>query len=452
MQFTDRTDAGKRLAKLVTKYRDESPVVLGLPRGGVPVAFEVARALDAPLDVWVVRKVGAPGNPELGVGAVAEGGIVYLNERTMDAVGVVEEDIEDTIREKSEEVARRVRLFRGNVPAPSLTGKTVILVDDGIATGGTVHAAIQALRKVNPAKIVLAIPVAASQSLDELRSHVDDVACVHPTPNLYAIGAYYDVFDQLEDDEVRELLDRAHGAYTRRGRTGSGADTEPREISIPVGNLQLSGTLTLPESPIGLVVFAHGSGSSRFSPRNRHVADVLRRYGLATLLFDLLTEQEEEIDDVTAELRFDIGLLGKRLVAVTDWVRSRPELASLPLGYVGSSTGAAAALVAAADRPDVVAAVVSRGGRPDLAWDRLPFVRAPTLLVVGGEDRVVIGMNQRAAAQLRAPKRLVIVPGATHLFEEPGTLDAVARIAGEWLSEQLPIRGIHPGTQPEVSA
>jgi dienelactone hydrolase len=208
-------------------------------------------------------------------------------------------------------------------------------------------------------------------------------------------------------------------------------------VSIPVKGAKLRGTLNIPADARGLVLFAHGTGSSRHSPRNRYVASVLREGGLATLLFDLLTEEEEAIDLRTRHLRFDINLLAERLVAVTDWLREHPDTGTLSIGYFGASTGAGAALVAAARRPDAVGAVVSRGGRPDLASAALPAVSAPTLLIVGGCDLPVIEMNREALGQLRVEKELVIVPGATHLFEEPGTLEEVARLARRWFERHL---------------
>jgi len=213
--------------------------------------------------------------------------------------------------------------------------------------------------------------------------------------------------------------------------------TAEREVRVPAGEVVLDGTLSLPAAARGVVLFAHGSGSSRFSPRNRAVAGTLQAAGLGTLLMDLLTREEEAVDMRTGHLRFDIGLLARRLVAATDWLRAEPATAKLAVGYFGSSTGGGAALVAAAMRSEDVAAVVSRGGRPDLAGPALPLVRAPTLLIVGGRDEVVIGMNREALAQLRAEARLEIVPGATHLFEEPGTLEEVARLARDWFVGHL---------------
>lgn len=209
-----------------------------------------------------------------------------------------------------------------------------------------------------------------------------------------------------------------------------------RDITISTSAGSIHGTLAIPEGATGIVVFAHGSGSSRHSPRNREVAAALQDAGFATFLFDLLTAQEDAIDQRTREYRFDIPLLGNRLVTVTDWLREQPETANLNVGYFGASTGAAAALIAASKRADTKA-VVSRGGRPDLAGEALGQVTAPTLLIVGGNDEPVIGMNERAKAHLKGPSELVIVPGATHLFEEPGTMEQVIEHATRWFRAHL---------------
>ena len=212
---------------------------------------------------------------------------------------------------------------------------------------------------------------------------------------------------------------------------------QEREVRVPAGLATLEGSLGIPNSAGGVVLFAHGSGSGRHSPRNRYVARVLREANLATLLIDLLTPDEEEVDLRTTHLRFDIGLLAQRLVGATEWLMQNPDTKELRIGYFGASTGAGAALVAAAERPDEVGAIVSRGGRPDLAGDALPLVKAPTLLIVGGNDEPVIGMNEEALARLRAEKRLQIVPDASHLFEEPGVLEEVARLAAGWFALHL---------------
>ena len=208
-------------------------------------------------------------------------------------------------------------------------------------------------------------------------------------------------------------------------------------VQLTLGSVTLEGTLAIPAGATGIVLFAHGSGSSRHSPRNRYVAEVLREGGLATLLIDLLDAAEEHEDDRTFRLRFDIHLLARRVAAATDWLRQNPAVSHLRIGYFGASTGAAAALVAAAEHPDEVAAVVSRGGRPDLAMPVLDRVKAPTLLIVGARDLPVMEMNHQALLRLRAEKRLDIVPGATHLFEEPGTLEQVALLARDWLLAHL---------------
>jgi len=208
-------------------------------------------------------------------------------------------------------------------------------------------------------------------------------------------------------------------------------------VRVAAGPVTLEGNLSLPDGARGVVLFAHGSGSSRLSPRNRHVARLLNEAKLATLLVDLLTPDEETIDVQTAHLRFDIGLLAERLVGATDWLTEQPDTRHLRIGYFGASTGAAAALVAAAVRPEVVGAIVSRGGRPDLAGRALARVRAPTLLIVGENDEVVLELNRQALVMLRGEKRLTIVPRATHLFEEPGALDEVARLARAWFERYL---------------
>lgn len=210
-----------------------------------------------------------------------------------------------------------------------------------------------------------------------------------------------------------------------------------RSVRIPADDVWLSGELDIPTGARGVVLFAHGSGSSRHSPRNQFVAKVIREAGIGTLLFDLLTREEEIEDAVTAELRFDIGLLARRLEDATAWIASQPETRQLAVGYFGASTGGGAALVAAANLGSRIAAVVSRGGRPDLAGSSLPEVRSPTLLIVGGLDDVVIGLNEEALAQLQCEKTLKIVPGATHLFEEPGTLEQVAALSADWFRRHM---------------
>jgi putative phosphoribosyl transferase len=320
------------------------------------------------------------------------------------------------------------------------------------------RAAVRALRQQQPRRVVLAVPVGARETVDAFRDEVDEVVCLETPEDFRAVGLWYEDFAQTSDEEVLELLERARREHvpetgtaptpsaTQQPATRRGEARE-RAVRVPADGVLLDGDLALPPDPRGVVLFAHGSGSSRHSPRNRYVARVLREAGFGTLLMDLLTREEEAVDDITAHLRFDIDMLATRLVAATDWLEREPDTRGLPVGYFGASTGAGVALVAAAMRPGDVRAVVSRGGRPDLAGRALPAVRAPTLLIVGGHDEPVIELNERARAQMRARTRLVIVPGATHLFEGPGTLEQVAQLAAEWFTTNL-----QPAPQPAATA
>jgi len=440
MFFVDRSDAGRRLAEKLTHERGEDVVVLGLPRGGVPVAFEVARELQAPLDVIVVRKLGVPYQPEFAMGAVGEGGVRVINEPALRMAAVSEQELAAVERRERATLESRALRFRGRRAAVELTGRTAVLVDDGIATGSTMRAACQVARARGARRVVVAVPVAAHQALSQLHGIADEVICLQTPHAFWAVGQWYGDFAQVSDAEVADLLDRAALAATpEQAELGAGCDDPPvrdEEITIPVRDVSLAGHLYVPEPARGVVLFAHGSGSSRFSPRNRHVADVLNRAGLGTLLFDLLAPGEE-LDRANV---FDIELLAQRLGVVTHWVADQPGCANLPLGYFGASTGAAAALVAAAGPGTHITAVVSRGGRPDLAWDRLPYVHAATLLIVGGYDDEVLRLNREAQRRLRCENHLAVVAGATHLFEEPGTLQVAAELARDWFVAHLAAR------------
>ena len=430
-KFRDRSEAGKVLATRLRHLRGAGVVVLGLPRGGVPVAYEVARELDAPLDVIVVRKVGVPGQPELAMGAIGEDGVRVVNDEIVRAVGASAADFSRIEQIERAELQRRAERFRGATARVDLVGRVAVIVDDGIATGSTARAACQVARAHGADRVVLAVPVAAPDSVRSLASDADEIVCVEQPAWLRSVGQWYDDFTQVDDRDVVDLLERAHRLHPPTG-VDSGFDAGfDAEVDVGVGSFTLPGHLSVPSNAVGVVVFAHGSGSSRHSPRNQFVADQLQAAGLATLTFDLLTDAE------AADRRnvFDIGLLGSRLLRVTDWVRGHPAVAGLPVGLFGASTGAAAALVAASDPSRPVAAVVSRGGRPDLAGDRLDHVYAPTLLIVGGDDTTVLTLNQQAQRSLQCENWLTVVPGATHLFEEPGTLEQVAQLAAEWFVE-----------------
>jgi len=286
------------------------------------------------------------------------------------------------------------------------------------------------------ARVVLAVPVASQQSTLSLRDVCDEILCVEVPEPFWAVGEWYQDFSQTTDDEVVRLLDLAAGVGAGVPDDPPGAGATPAgggEVVVASGHVELAGTLVVPNDPVGTVVFAHGSGSSRHSPRNRYVAGVLNEAGLATLLIDLLTV-DEELDRANV---FDVELLAGRLSDAARWVHHVPQLAALPTGFFGASTGAAAALWAAAEPGCEVAAVVSRGGRPDLAAPHLGAVTAPTLLIVGGYDDVVLDLNRQAQAQLRCESDLTVVPGATHLFEEPGTLEQVAALARDWFVDKF---------------
>ncbi|CAN5874106.1 phosphoribosyltransferase family protein [soil metagenome] len=448
--FRDRADAGRQLALHLLSHGDAAPIVLGLPRGGVPVAYEVARELGAPLDVCVVRKIGAPARPELGIGAVSEDGAVHVDREIMGHVGVSEAQLAALVATQRAEVEQRVRTLRRGAPPLDVRGRTVILVDDGIATGGTARAALQSLRARGAGRVVLAAPVAAWETLDELDSVADEVVCPHPEEALFSVGRWYEDFSPTTDDKVVAILDHARAASERhdlpRRRSERVRLPVDRDVRIPVGDQELAGRLTIPAEARGLVLFAHGSGSGRHSPRNQYVAAALQRAGLATLLLDLLTEEEERVEPRTAHLRFDIPLLASRLVTATDWVCAQVDTRRLALGYFGASTGAAAALVAAAARSEVVHAVVSRGGRPDLAEPSLGDGHAPTLLLVGGADPEVLQLNREALYFLGCVKLIEVVPDATHLFEEPGAREQVARSAARWFAHHLGGRAVQEAT------
>ncbi len=435
MPFMDRRDAGRRLAERLMFLRGDDAVVLGLPRGGVPVAFEVAQALGAPLDVIVVRKLGVPSQPELAMGAIGEGGVRVVNDEVFRLAGVSPSEMAEVEQREQAELDRRARCYRGSRPRVPLDGRTALVVDDGIATGSTARAACQVARAQGAALVVLAVPVAPSSTVRDLGRDAH-VVCVETPRHLSAIGQFYRDFTQTSDDEVARLLDesaRRCPVSVSAHPPGGDPPIQAGEVEAVAGRVRLAGQLAVPGEPTGLVVFAHGSGSSRHSPRNQFVAQVLNRAGLATLLFDLLTG-DEELDRANV---FDIELLARRLGEVTAWLRDQPTLGQLPIGYFGASTGAGAALWAAAKPGADVAAVVSRGGRPDLAGSHLGEVRAPTLLIVGGRDQVVLDLNRQAQAKLRCENRLAVVPGATHLFEEPGTLVAAADLARDWLHAHL---------------
>jgi putative phosphoribosyl transferase len=489
--FLNRADAGRQLARRLERFRDSDAVVLGLPRGGVPVAFEVAAALALPLDVIIVRKLGLPFQPEVAMGALGEGGARIIDRPLVAYAGVTSTELQAVQLKERDELDSRVRRLRHGGEGRDLHGRTAIVVDDGIATGATARVACTVARDLGAAHVVLATPVAPVEALDEI-VEADIIECVSTPPNFFAVGYHYRDFVATTDAEVQVLLARAGAEYAEASNsdvdnsdissseladveigdveisTDDAAEIPPpdvdlpgilptelhlpdfpppdvdllgahfpgamppsaelpdlhAEVSVPVPGAIIEGHLHVPDRASAVVVFAHGSGSGRYSPRNRFVASVLYHAGLGTLLLDLHNV-------------FDMELQAERLTATMEWLAARSDTARCSVGLFGASTGAGAALVAAADAGEKVSAVVSRGGRPDLAGLRLREVTAPTLLIVGGADELVLKLNHHARAELRCPSDLIEIGGASHLFEEPGALGEVALRARDWFVQYL---------------
>jgi putative phosphoribosyl transferase len=357
--FRDRGEAGRSLAEALETRQIEDPVVLGLRRGSVPVAIAVAEALDAPLDVLTEGRAG---------------------------------------------------------PFP-IEGRTAVVVDDGLASGEILCAAVRTVRARRPRRVVLALPVGSEATTASLGAEVDEVVLGAGSEN----GVAYVDQREAPGDEIGELLGEPSPVHRAAA------------ITLPEPGARMAGDLVVPEHATGLVVFAHCSGSSRFNPRNRRVAAILHRSRLATLLLDLLTPQEE----LARFAGRDIACAARRLLAAAAWAGAQPELSALPVGYFGAGRGAGAALWAAADAGDGVAAIVSRGGRPDLAAPRLADVRANVLLIAGGRDDHEVDLNRQALLQLRSRAQLSIFPRATQRFDQPGALEEVVRLAADWFKRYL---------------
>lgn len=424
--FADRIEAGNRLAGALVSLRSQHPLVLAIPRGGVPVGRVIADVLGGELDVVLVRKLGAPGHEEFAIGAIDESGLLQVADYATEA-GADQRYVEQEAARQLERIYQRRQLYSPYRASLDPKGRVVIVVDDGLATGATMRAALTAARRREPLRLICAVPVGSPRSLAALHGIADDVVCLSAPEDFRAVAQFYRAFPPVDDQEVIGLLGR-------RSTATSVADETSGAMHFLADGVTLEGDLHVPAHARGLVVFAHGSGSSRWSVRNRHVASMLRQRAMATLLFDLLSPQE---DEVTTE-RFDVRKLARRLTAVVQSLRHADQLAHLPIGLFGASTGAAAALIMAAEQPDTIRAIVCRGGRPDLAgYERLERVRAPTLLIVGSADRPVAALNSAALAAMRVHAELALVPGATHLFEEPGAMERVASLATDWFARWL---------------
>ncbi|PZH20795.1 phosphoribosyl transferase [Streptomyces sp. NTH33] len=430
MRYENRADAGWRLARHLERLRDTHVVVLGVPRGGVPVAFEVARHLGAPLDLAVVRKLRVPWQPELGFGALGEHGVRVLNQDVLRESGLSSTEREALERAERAELERRVRRWRDDRAPVPLAGRGAVVLHDGVATGAAAEAACRVARVRGAARVVLAVPVGPEESLARLRTVADEVVCPQPLRHLGSVAAWYEDFAPVTDAEIGALLTEAERTVPAPGHDLPEHLSPGRAVEVPARRVRMAARLTLPPTARAVVVLAHAGSGGRRDPRHQYVATALHRAGLGTLLLDLLTEDEER----NPHNVFDITLLARRLHTASDWLRRET---GLPVSHCATGTGAGAALEAAAADDDI-RAVVCVGGRPDLAAPAaLARVRAPTLLVVGALDTRLLGLNHLAANWMRCDHRVHVVPGATHLFTEPGALEAVAELARDWFGTHL---------------
>lgn len=476
-RFRNRAHGGKLLAELVKHGAGRGSLVLALARGGVPVGYEVAARLHLPLRVLVVRKLGVPGFPEWAMGAVASGDVTVFDEDILRRANVSPEVLTQIIRREQAELLRREAAYSSVNTALDVQERDVIVVDDGLATGATMRVAVAALRRLKANAITVAAPVGSHRALAQLRTVADDVICVMTPSPWRSVGDWYDDFQDVTDEVVVAAVRAARdGRY--RGDTPESTHSAPGpalairplapsdvtqrvlpceqtveinalphhiggrqakafEVEIPIPGAAILATLNLPTQSTGLIVFAHGSGSDRHSPRNRFVGDQLNASGLGTLHLDLLSLREEALDKSTGQFRFNIALLAERVVSAVDWLAAEAITHAHRIGLFGASTGAAAAIVAAAARPHRIRAIVSRGGRVDLAARFIPLVRCPTLVLVGQEDEEVLALTRPVLPAFRARRRLELLEGASHLFSEAGALTAVAARTCEWFALHL---------------
>ncbi len=446
--YANRAEAGKAVATALEALGNVAGrrdlIVLGLPRGGIPVARAVADALGAPLEALVARKLGVPGLGEVAFGAIAEGRREVVEDSVWWYLGLPRGVVAPIVDRERTELRRRACLYRAGAPLPALRGRTVVLVDDGLASGTTLRAAALAVRRHRPGRVIAAVPVASAMHCDDVRATVDELVTAATPEPFEMVSAWYDDFAPVSDAQVLRLLGRSSGAHALASDATPDA-TDEHEVAIPVGKAgarehgQLMGDLGLPNGRVaGLVILAHGGGSSRNSYRNRYLAGRLRQGGWATMRVDLLLEHEQADDDVTGDARFDIPRIAERLQCATEWAAQTRVPGAERIVLFGASTGAAAALVVAARRPDLVRGVASRGGRVDLAGPSLPTVRAPVLMIVGGADLGTLERTRVSAPRLPGRTRLAVIRGAGHTFEEPGALGAVGEHVVRWLGRSCP--------------
>jgi predicted phosphoribosyltransferase/pimeloyl-ACP methyl ester carboxylesterase len=419
-RFQDRNEAGRMLAAFLKERNYERPVVLGIPRGGVPVAIEVARALGGELGVVVARKLGAPGYAELAIGATTASGVSYVNSEIAAAVGATDDYIAAEKARQVIEAQRREQLFDGR-RRPNVKGRVVLVVDDGIATGATAIAAVRAIKAEGASKVVLAVPVGPPPTIERLRAEADEVVCLHEDENFGAVGQFYVDFAPVSDDEVVRLLESASPR--------SQAPIE-RRVEVKRGGVRLVATLTTPRGrgPFPLVIFVHGLGSGKDSPRNVVIASRLQDAGIATLLFDLSGHGESSSDPEDG-----MEAYVRDTEAMFAWALEQPEIDKNAIGIAGSSLGATIAAHAQAEGRVSPLTMVLRA--PPMEPAEFRAVSVPSLVLIGSHDPLRFGVERGVAG---CPQlTLSVVEGASHLFEEPGTLEQALERTAKWFHEKL---------------
>lgn len=413
--FTNRTSAAQLLADHLEDLRHLNPVVLGIPRGAVPMTKIIADRLDAEMDVVLVKKIGHPRHPEFALGSVTEDGDVILGSGALQ-YGMIEEDLSEQAKTIAVRLQETRAHYRNHAPAVSLRDRNVVIVDDGIATGATMTAAVEFVRRARARQIIVATPVASSQAVERLEAEGVEVRVLKVPETFGAVGYYYENFAQVSDAEIGEFF-----------------RILPREIEVSEDGVRLKATLGLPQKPRGLVLFAHGTGHGRQSPKNQYIAEAFNREGYATLLVDLMTPEEAD-DDLN---RFEIGLLVHRLRACLNWARTQKELSTVPFALYGTHTGTAAALMLAAQSSHAIDAIVSRSGRPDLVTEILPQLSVPTLFLVGAEDRSVLRLHEQAFMQMHGERKLHPIREAGAFIDTDLQMEEIVRESLRWVERNF---------------
>lgn len=420
--YADRHDAGRRLAALLHDRRFEDPLVIGIARGGMPVAAEVARALGAPLDIVIVRKIGVPWNPELAIGAVAEGELVMVDEQAAAQLHLSAQEVDAAVARALEELAAAIARLRRGRPRIGVRGRSVILVDDGLATGRQAQAAIAALRSRGALHITLALPVGAPESVQALSHSVDEALCAATPQHLRAIGDWYEDFRPTSDEEMLALLCEHAGAARRSALIGSAAPKASGELVVP---------WSAPGH--GVIVFAPADRAPAEADLAAHLAMALQHAGFATLTLAGARSDRAQPQDA----RRDVQRTAQLTREATDWLRSQPESARLPIGYLGSGTAAAGALVAASRLRSAVGALVAYAPRLELTGGAIALLEAPTLLIVPEQDRELIALCHAAREAMQCESRVALAPGRSPLALAESAREPLAALIIDWFARHI---------------